>query len=112
MNVCYDDEELENFLKMAAEVSKEYPVVVSQFLENTKEIEFDAVAQNGEVVEYAISEHVEFAGVHSGDATLVFRHRRFTLQRHAVSRKSAVRLPKNLISPVRSISSSWLVTTK
>ena len=72
MNVCYDDEELENFLKMAAEVSKEYPVVVSQFLENTKEIEFDAVAQNGEVVEYAISEHIEFAGVHSGDATLVF----------------------------------------
>ena len=72
MNVCYDDEELENFLKMAAEVSKEYPVVISQFLQNTKEIEFDAVAQNGEVVEYAISEHVEFAGVHSGDATLVF----------------------------------------
>ena len=72
MNVCYNDEELANFLKMAAEVSKEYPVVVSQFLENTKEIEFDAVAQNGEVVEYAISEHVEFAGVHSGDATLVF----------------------------------------
>ena len=72
MNVCYDEEELENFLKMAAEVSKEYPVVVSQFLQNTKEIEFDAVAQNGEVVEYAISEHVEFAGVHSGDATLVF----------------------------------------
>ena len=66
MNVCYNDEELANFLKMAAEVSKEYPVVVSQFLENTKEIEFDAVAQNGEVVEYAISEHVEFAGVHSG----------------------------------------------
>ena len=73
MNVCYDEEEVENFLKMAAEVSKEYPVVVSQFLQNTKEIEFpDAVAQNGEVVEYAISEHVEFAGVHSGDATLVF----------------------------------------
>jgi len=72
MNVCYDEEELENFLKMAAEVSKEHPVVVSQFLQNTKEIEFDAVAQNGEVVEYAISEHVEFAGVHSGDATLVF----------------------------------------
>ncbi len=66
MNVCYDEEELENFLKMAAEVSKEYPVVVSQFLQNTKEIEFDAVAQNGEVVEYAISEHVEFAGCYSG----------------------------------------------
>lgn len=72
MNVCYDEEELENFLKMAAEVSKEYPVVVSQFLQNTKEIEFDAVAQNGEVVEYAISEHIEFAGVHSGDATMCF----------------------------------------
>ena len=72
MNVCYDEEELEGFLKQAAAVSKEYPVVVSQFLQNTKEIEFDAVAQNGEVVEYAISEHVEFAGVHSGDATLVF----------------------------------------
>ena len=72
MNVCYNEEELANFLKMAAEVSKEYPVVVSQFLQDTKEIEFDAVAQNGEIVEYAISEHVEFAGVHSGDATLVF----------------------------------------
>jgi len=72
MNVCYDEEELENFLQMAADVSKEHPVVVSQFLQNTKEIEFDAVARNGEVVEYAISEHVEFAGVHSGDATLVF----------------------------------------
>ena len=72
MNVCYDGTELENFLKMAAKVSKEYPVVVSQFLQNAKEIEFDAVAQNGEIVEYAISEHVEFAGVHSGDATLVF----------------------------------------
>ncbi|MCP9612940.1 carbamoyl-phosphate synthase (glutamine-hydrolyzing) large subunit [Coprobacter tertius] len=72
MNVCYDREGLENFLKLAAHVSKEYPVVVSQFLQNAKEVEFDAVAQNGEVVEYAISEHVEFAGVHSGDATLVF----------------------------------------
>ncbi|MCD8081533.1 MAG: carbamoyl-phosphate synthase (glutamine-hydrolyzing) large subunit [Bacteroides sp.] len=72
MNVCCDEEELENFLQMAADVSKEHPVVVSQFLQNTKEIEFDAVAQNGEVVEYAISEHVEFAGVHSEDATLVF----------------------------------------
>ena len=72
MNVCYDEEELEQFLKEAARVSKEYPVVVSQFLQNTKEIEFDAVAQNGEIVEYAISEHIEFAGVHSGDATLVF----------------------------------------
>ena len=57
---------------MVKEVSKEYPVVVSQFMQDTKEIEFDAVAQNGEVVEYAISEHIEYAGVHSGDATLVF----------------------------------------
>ncbi len=72
MNVCYNQEQLETFLKLAANVSKEYPVVVSQFLQNAKEIEFDAVAKNGEVVEYAISEHVEFAGVHSGDATLVF----------------------------------------
>ena len=72
MNVCYDEEELQRFLQMASEVSKEYPVVVSQFMQNTKEIEFDAVAQNGEVVEYAISEHIEYAGVHSGDATLVF----------------------------------------
>jgi len=71
MNVCYDDDELAEYLKLAAKVSKEYPVVVSKFMENTKEIEFDAVAQNGEVVEYAISEHIEFAGVHSGDATLV-----------------------------------------
>ena len=72
MNVCYDEDELEEYLRMAVSVSKEYPVVVSQFLQNTKEIEFDAVARNGEIVEYAISEHIEFAGVHSGDATLVF----------------------------------------
>ena len=72
MNVCYNEEELKEFLQMAKEVSKEFPVVVSQFMLDTKEIEFDAVAQNGEVVEYAISEHIEFAGVHSGDATLVF----------------------------------------
>ena len=72
MNVCYDNEELERFLELASEVSKEYPVVISQFMQETNEVEFDAVAQNGEVVEYAISEHVEFAGVHSGDATMVF----------------------------------------
>ncbi len=72
MNVCYTHEEMEAFLRAAAKVSKEYPVVVSEFLQNAKEIEFDAVAKNGEVIEYAVSEHVEFAGVHSGDATLVF----------------------------------------
>ena len=72
MNVCYSDEELERFLKLATEVSHEFPVVVSQFMQETKEIEFDAVADKGEIVEYAISEHVEYAGVHSGDATMVF----------------------------------------
>ncbi len=72
MNVCYSDEELERFLRMATEVSKEYPVVVSQFMQDTKEIEFDAVADKGDIVEYAISEHIEYAGVHSGDATMVF----------------------------------------
>ena len=72
MNVCYNDEELQRFLAAAAEVSKEYPVVVSQFMTDTNEIEFDGVAQNGEVIEYGISEHVEYAGVHSGDATMVF----------------------------------------
>jgi carbamoyl-phosphate synthase large subunit len=72
MNVCYDDEELERFLAMATEVSKDYPVVVSKFMTDTKEIEFDAVADHGRIVEYAISEHVEYAGVHSGDATMVF----------------------------------------
>ncbi len=72
MNVSYNKEQMHHFLGMAAKVSKEYPVVVSEFLLNAKEIEMDAVAKNGEIVEYAISEHVEFAGVHSGDATLVF----------------------------------------
>ena len=72
MNVCYDHESMYEFLGAAAKVSKEFPVVVSEFLQHAKEIEFDAVARNGEVIEYAISEHIEFAGVHSGDATLVF----------------------------------------
>ena len=96
MNVCYDEEELERFLQMASEVSKEYPVVVSQFMQETKEIEFDAVAQNGEIVEYAISEHIEFAGVHSGDATLVFpaQHIYFATARQIkkISRKIAKEL--------------------
>jgi len=72
MNVCSNTNELERFLTLATEVSKEYPVVVSEFIEGAKEIEIDAVAQNGELVVYAISEHVEFAGVHSGDATIQF----------------------------------------
>jgi len=72
MNVCSNQEELEEFLELATEVSQEHPVVVSEFIENAKEIEIDAVANNGDIVIYAISEHVEFAGVHSGDATIQF----------------------------------------
>ncbi|MDD3106109.1 MAG: carbamoyl-phosphate synthase (glutamine-hydrolyzing) large subunit, partial [Bacteroidales bacterium] len=72
MNVCSNFEEMERFLKLAANVSKQHPVVVSQFIENAKEVEMDAVARDGEVIAYAISEHVEFAGVHSGDATIQF----------------------------------------
>ena len=72
MNVCSNQEELERFLQLAAEVSKEHPVVVSRFIENAKEVEMDAVAKDGEIIAYAISEHIEFAGVHSGDATIQF----------------------------------------
>jgi carbamoyl-phosphate synthase large subunit len=72
MNVCSNNSELEQFLKLAANVSKKHPVVVSEFIENAKEIELDAVADNGKIISYAISEHIEFAGVHSGDATIQF----------------------------------------
>ena len=72
MNVCSNREELERFLRLAADVSKKHPVVVSQFIEHAKEVEMDAVAKNGEIVAYAISEHIEYAGVHSGDATIQF----------------------------------------
>ena len=72
MNVCSNDDELERFLKLAANVSKEHPVVVTEFIQHAKEIEMDAVAQNGEIKAYAISEHIEFSGVHSGDATIQF----------------------------------------
>ena len=72
MNVCSNREELERFLRLAANVSKKHPVVVSQFIEHAKEVEMDAVAQDGEIIAYAISEHIEFAGVHSGDATIQF----------------------------------------
>ena len=101
MNVCYDDEELHRFLDMATEVSKDYPVVVSQFMQDTKEIEFDAVADQGEIVEYAISEHVEYAGVHSGDATMIFpaQHIYFSTVRQIkkISRKIAKEL--NICGP-------------
>ena len=72
MNVCSNQEELERFLKLAANVSQKHPVVVSQFIEHAKEVEMDAVADKGEIIMYAISEHIEFAGVHSGDATIQF----------------------------------------
>ena len=72
MNVCSNNDELERFLRLAANVSKQHPVVVSEFIQNAKEIEMDAVAQNGQIQVYAISEHIEFAGVHSGDATIQF----------------------------------------
>ena len=72
MNVCYSDDDLERFLAMAAEVSQSHPVVVSEFMQRCKEIEFDAVADGGNILAYAISEHIEFAGVHSGDATIVY----------------------------------------
>ena len=96
MNVCYDEEELTRFLQMASEVSKEYPVVVSQFMQETKEIEFDAVAKNGEVVEYAISEHVEYAGVHSGDATLVFPAQQIYFSTARQIKKISRRIAKEL----------------
>jgi carbamoyl-phosphate synthase large subunit len=80
MNVCSNNSELERFLTLATEVSSKYPVVVSEFIEDAKEIEMDAVAQNGELIVYAISEHVEFAGVHSGDATILFPAQKIYVQ--------------------------------
>ncbi|MCH5232367.1 MAG: carbamoyl-phosphate synthase (glutamine-hydrolyzing) large subunit [Muribaculaceae bacterium] len=96
MNVCYDFEQVHRFLGMAAKVSKEYPVVVSEFLQNTKEIEFDAVARNGEIVEYAISEHIEYAGVHSGDATLVFPAQKIYLATARRIKRIAARIAREL----------------
>ncbi|MDR1222574.1 MAG: carbamoyl-phosphate synthase (glutamine-hydrolyzing) large subunit [Tannerella sp.] len=93
MNVCSNEDELVRFLKVAANVSKQHPVVISRFIEHAKEVEMDAVAENGEVVAYAISEHIEFAGVHSGDATIQFPAQKLyieTLRRiKRISRKIA-----------------------
>ncbi|MDE7412155.1 MAG: carbamoyl-phosphate synthase (glutamine-hydrolyzing) large subunit [Paramuribaculum sp.] len=96
MNVCYDFEQMNRFLDTAAKVSKEYPVVVSEFMQNTKEIEFDAVARNGEIVEYAISEHIEFAGVHSGDATLVFPAQKIYMATARRIKRISARIAKEL----------------
>ena len=96
MNVCSNDEELYNFLMLASEVSKKHPVVVSEFIENAKEIEFDAVAKNGEVITYAISEHVEFAGVHSGDATIQFPPQRLYVETARKIKKVSRQIAKAL----------------
>ena len=96
MNVCHTKDQMIEFLGLAAKVSKEYPVVVSEFLQGAKEIEFDAVAKNGEVVEYAISEHIEFAGVHSGDATLVFPAQKIYFETARRIKKVAKTIAKEL----------------
>ena len=96
MNVCYDFEQVDRFLQQAAKVSKEYPVVVSEFLQNAKEIEFDAVARNGEIIEYAISEHIEYAGVHSGDATLVFPAQKIYMATARRIKRISARIAKEL----------------
>ena len=96
MNVCHTKEQMIEFLGLAAKVSKDFPVVVSEFLQGAKEIEFDAVAKNGEVVEYAISEHVEFAGVHSGDATLVFPAQKIYFETARRIKKVAKQIAKEL----------------
>lgn len=96
MNVVSNHFELEHFLQLAANVSKEYPVVVTEFIENAKEIEIDAVANNGEVIAYAISEHIEFAGVHSGDATMVFPAQKIYFETARRIKKIAKQLAKAL----------------
>ena len=96
MNVCSNYDELKNFLQLAADISSKYPVVVSDFIENAKEIEFDGVANNGEIVTYAISEHVEFAGVHSGDATIQFPPQRLYVETARKVKKVAREIAKAL----------------
>lgn len=96
MNVCSNNEELERFLRLAANVSKQYPVVVSQFIQNAKEIEMDAVAQNGEIKAYAISEHIEFAGVHSGDATIQFPPQKLYVETMRRIKKVSAKIAKAL----------------
>jgi len=96
MNVCSNEQELVNFLQLAADVSKKHPVVVSEFIENAKEIELDAVADKGEMIMYAISEHVEFAGVHSGDATIQFPAQRLYIETVRRVKKIARKIAKEL----------------
>ncbi|MCL2502940.1 MAG: ATP-grasp domain-containing protein, partial [Bacteroidales bacterium] len=96
MNVCFDKDQMRTFLEVAAKISREHPVVVSEFLQNAKEIEFDAVAKNGDIIEYAISEHVEFAGVHSGDATLVFPAQKIYMETARRIKKISKKIAKEL----------------
>lgn len=96
MNVCTGPEQLERFLTMAANVSKRHPVVVSQFLENAKEVEMDAVAKDGEIIAYAISEHVEYAGVHSGDATIQFPPQKLYVETARRIKKISKKIAKEL----------------
>ena len=96
MNVCSNDEELERFLQLAANVSKEHPVVVSAFIQNAKEIEWDSVAQDGEIKLYAISEHIEFAGVHSGDATIQFPPQKLYVETIRRTKKISSKIAKAL----------------
>ena len=96
MNVCSNQDELERFLTLAANVSKKHPVVISKFMQNTKEVEMDAVANNGEIIAYAISEHIEFAGVHSGDATIQFPAQKLYVETVRRIKKISAQIAKEL----------------
>ena len=96
MNVCSNQEELERFLQLAANISKKHPVVVSKFHEHNKEIEMDAVAKDGEIIAYAISEHIEFAGVHSGDATIQFPPQKIYIETIRQIKKASKKIAKEL----------------
>ena len=96
MNVCSNEEELERFLMLAANVSKKHPVVISKFMQNTKEVEMDAVAKDGEIIAYAISEHIEFAGVHSGDATIQFPAQKLYVETVRRIKKISARIAQEL----------------
>ena len=96
MNVCSNQEELERFLKLAANVSKKHPVVVSRFMQHAKEVEMDAVAKDGEIIAYAISEHIEFAGVHSGDATIQFPPQKLYVETARRIKKISKQISKEL----------------
>lgn len=96
MNVCSNQDELERFLKLAANVSKKHPVVVSRFMQHAKEVEMDAVAKDGEIIAYAISEHIEFAGVHSGDATIQFPPQKLYVETARRIKKISKQIAKEL----------------